>query len=142
MSIYKENFAESLKWGIGYCVVALLVGAFILLAIIIWLRHHEGIPKWIWIIFSIFILLICLLEIYSVSKMVYEYKSDSYIIYYGNYKQIREGYDHFQTTILLDGKQIGLHTPFGMSSNGEYYGYVVYSKYSKYVVYVGDTLPE
>ena len=33
MSIYKEHFAESLKWGIGYCVVALLIGAFICLSI-------------------------------------------------------------------------------------------------------------
>ena len=85
MSIYKEHFAESLKWGIGYCVVALLIGAFILLAIIIWLRHHEDIPKWVWVIISVFVLLICILEIYSVSEMVYEYKNDSYIIYYGNY---------------------------------------------------------
>lgn len=142
MSIYKYNFAETLKWGIGYCVGALLIGAFILLAIVLWLRHLESVPKWVWVTLSLLILLICILEIYSVFQMVYEYENDSYIVYYGNYKQIREGYDHFQGTILLDGKQMGLHTPFEMSSNGEYCGYVVYSKYSKYVVYIGDNLPE
>ncbi|MBE6627974.1 MAG: hypothetical protein E7629_03515 [Ruminococcaceae bacterium] len=142
MSVYKESFAESLKWGIGYCVVTLLIGAFILLAIILWLRHLEDVPKWVWPILSVFVLLICIMEIYSVSQMVYDYKNDAYVVYYGNYRQNRGGYDHFQGTILLDEEEKGLLTPFELSSNGEYYGYVVYSERSGYVVYVGETLPD
>ena len=100
-------------------------------------------PKWALGIYSAIFLIVIVGDVLTLSNFIYDLNHDAYITYYGGYNQIVKGYDDpYYTTVLLDGKKIRLLCHYTMATNGEHTGYVVYSERSKYVVYVGEKLPE
>lgn len=135
--IMKGHYVRELSGTIFIAFLSVVALVFVLIAIKKW-----GIPKWTLLLWVI----ILLTDIYSAIK-VKSIKDDmnnlSYITYEGEYHQIRKGLEERQTTtIYIDGKEKHLISSYEMTNNGTFYGYVVYSERSGYVVYVGETLPD
>lgn len=142
MEIYHKMMTRALIYYGGrafFTFLLMVVGVIILF----WLKKEKILPKWaISIILVVFIVISCGIT-YEIINIYLDRENCSYITYYGNYRQINEGYDSsFQTTILLDGKKKTLSSHYSITNNGDYVGYVVYGKRSDIVVYVGDTEPQ
>ena len=141
MEIYKKALVTALQVSI-YQEVAMIILIVIALVMIRKFIKHDYFPKWVfWIYTAIFTTILAVSSIPGI-KIVLDLNNDAYVTYYGRYNQIVEGYDLYQTTVLLDGKKIRLASKYSISVKGEHTGFVVYSEKSRIAVYVGEKLPE
>lgn len=141
MEIYKKALITALKWA-AFGNVELVVLYVIILVMVGQLIKHEYLPKRAFWIFAVFCTVVLALGSVRTVRIVLDLNNNAYVTYYGRYKQIVEGDDLYQTTVLLDGKKVRLFSAYSISVKGEHTGYVVYSERSEFVVYVGEELPE
>lgn len=122
---------------IGFIIAFVVVGG-----LIIHLIKEKIFPKWTLCILTVGVILFVLGSIQTID-IYQDMREESYVVYQGNYEQRHEGYDDsYYPTVLLDGEKIKLKSHVTLTSNtGRYYGYVVYGKRSKIVVYIGEDLP-
>lgn len=141
MEAYHKMMTNALVYCGGRAFLTFLM-MIVCIIILFWLKKEKVVPMWaISIILVVFIVISCGTN-YEIVNIYLDRKNESYITYYGNYRQINEGYDSaFQTTTLLDGKKKTLSSHYSITNNGDYVGYVVYGKRSEIVVYVGETEP-
>lgn len=135
--IMKGHYVRELSGTIFIAFLSVVTLVFILIAIKKW-----EIPKWFLLLWVI-ILLIDICSAIKVKSMKDDMQNQSYITYHGEYYQICKGLEEHQTTtIYIDGKEKHLFSSHEMTNNGTFYGYVVYSERSGYVVYVGEIHPD
>lgn len=134
----KTAFRQDFVLTIGFIIALILVST-----LVVYLIKNDVLPKWTFCIIVVGVILFALGSMQSIG-IYKDMKEESYIVYHGNYKQNHEGYDDsYYPTVLLDGEKIRLKSHFTLTANtGEYYGYVVYGKRSKIVVYIGEKLPD
>ena len=135
--IMKGHYVRELSGTIFIVFLSVAAFVFVLIAIKKW-----DIPKWT----LLFFLVILPIDVYSaigVKSIKDDMQNQSYITYYGEYYQICKGLEERQsTTIYVDEKEKHLVSSREMTTNGTFYGYVVYSERSGYVVYVGEMPPD
>ena len=135
--IMKGHYVREFSGTVFIVFLSVVVFAFILIAIKKW-----DLPKWTLLFLSIILLIdvYCTIRVKSIKD---DMRNQSYVTYYGEYSQVCKGLEERQsTTIYIDGKEKHLVSSYEMTSNGTFYGYVVYSERSGYVVYVGEMHPD
>lgn len=134
--IMQGHYVRELSGTIFIVLLSVVAFVFVLIAIKKW-----DIPKWTLLLF----LVVLPIDIYcaiGVKSIKDDMQNQSYITYHGEYYQICKGLEERQsTTIYVDGKEKHLVSSYEMTTNGTFYGYVVYSERSGYVVYVGEMPP-
>ena len=120
---------------------------FLIFGLLFWLIIHFArrklLSRWTYLI-----LLLAVPILFFAGKDVGEISADlrngSYVVYNGAYRQWSTGVRHTNYyTALQDGDgEITLHSPSKLTQNGTFFGYVVYGEHTKYVVYVGKSLPK
>ena len=133
----KTAFRHDFVTAIGFMIALVLVST-----LVVYFIKKDVLPKWTFCIIVVGVVLFALGSMQSI-HIYKDMKEESYVVYHGNYKQNHEGYDDsYYPTVLLDGEKIKLKSHVTLTSNtGRYYGYVVYGKRSKIVVYIGEDLP-
>ncbi len=131
------HYFYELGRGIFLYVLVTAVLVFILISIKKW-----DIPKW-YLLLWLVLFVICVFVAIELKSMKDDLQNASYVTYHGEYHQICRGMETRQsTTIYVDGKEKHLTSTAEMTKNGHFYGYVVYSERSGYVVYVGENPPD
>lgn len=136
--ILQKHFNREMFSTIFLMVLFLAAFIFVVFAIKKW-----NAPKWV-ILLLLIVVPFVIYSIADLSAIKNDMDNSAYLIYHGQYLQIQKGMEERQATIIKDenGKQIRLTSPLKITESGEHYGYVVYSKKSKYVVFVGENLPD
>ena len=136
-TIMNQYYARELYTTIFISVLALATFIFIIIAIIKW-----DLPKW-FLLFWLIIVPIIIFSFVELKSIKDDIRYSSYVTYEGEYLQIKKGLEIKQTTVIyIDGKEKWLVSLSSITSNGTFYGYVVYSERSGRVVYVGDNPPD
>ena len=123
--------------------IAFVIGIIVIGVLLLRLIKSDILPKWTLSILLIGLVLLAAGSVKTINIYI-DMRNESYVVYHGNYYQRHQGYEdsYYQTTLLDGDKEINLLSHFTLTQNtGEYYGYVVYGKRSKIVVYIGEDLP-
>lgn len=98
-------------------------------------------PKWshiIWIAFSI----ICIWQAKNISDVILDIKSESYVVYQGEFSQNNGGYSLDVKTTRLMPDDIRLKSRESLIESGYYTGTVIYTERSEIAVEVKDVIPK